>query len=108
MHRAERYIDLAFLSKCREYFPLEQYYLEGFSRLHDFDEENEKGYLNTLTAYLNNNMSVSAAAKEIFMHRNTMTQQLDKIEEILGVPLKDKEMCWYLQLCLRIHELLEL
>ena len=108
MHRAERYIDLAFLSKCREYFPLEQYYLEGFSRLHDFDEENEKGYLNTLTAYLNNNMSVSAAAKEIFMHRNTMTQQLDKIEEILGVPLKDKEMCWYLQLCLKIHELLEL
>ena len=108
MHRAERYIDLAFLSKCREYFPLEQYYLEGFSRLQTFDEENEKGYLNTLTAYLNNNMSVSAAAKEIFMHRNTMAQQLDKIEEILGVSLKDKEMCWYLQLCLKIHELLEL
>ena len=108
MHRADRYIDLAFLSKCREYFPLEQYYLEGFSRLHAFDEENGKGYLATLTAYLNNNMSVSAAAKEIFMHRNTMAQQLDKIEEILGVPLKDKEMCWYLQLCLKIHELLEL
>ena len=108
LHRAERYLDLAFLSKCRQYFPLEQYYLEGFKRLHDFDEENEKGYLTTLTAYLENNMSVSAAAKAIFMHRNTMSQQLDKIEEILGVPLKDKEMCWYLQLCLRIHELLEL
>jgi len=108
LHRAERYLDLAFLSKCREHFPLEQYYLEGFNRLHDYDEENGKGYLTTLTAYLHNNMSVSAAAKEIFMHRNTMTQQLDKIEEILGVPLKDKEMCWYLQLCLKIHELLEL
>ena len=108
LHRAERYLDLAFLSKCREYFPLEQYYLQGFKRLHDFDEENAKGYLATLTAYLDNNMSVSAASKAIFMHRNTMTQQLEKIEEILGVPLKDKEMCWYLQLCLRIHELLEL
>ena len=108
MHRAERYLDLAFLQKCRQYFPLDQYYLEGFNRLHDYDDENGKGYLTTLTAYLDNNMSVSAAAKEIFMHRNTMTQQLDKIEEILGVPLKDKEMCWYLQLCLKIHELLEM
>ena len=108
LHRAERYLDLAFLSKCREHFPLEQYYLEGFRRLHDYDEENGKGYLTTLTAYLDNNMSVSAAAKAIFMHRNTMSQQLEKIEEILGVPLKDKEMCWYLQLCLKIHELLEM
>jgi len=108
LHRAERYLDLAFLSKCREHFPLEQYYLEGFNRLHDYDEENGKGYLTTLTAYLRNNMSVSAAAKETFMHRNTMTQQLEKIEEILGVPLRDKETCWYLQLCLKIHELLEL
>lgn len=108
LHRAERYLDLAFLSKCREHFPLEQYYLEGFNRLHDYDDENHKGYLTTLTAYLSNNMSVSAAAKEIFMHRNTMTQQLEKIEEILGVPLRDKEMCWYLQLCLKIHELLEM
>ena len=108
LYRAERYLDLAFLHKCRQYFPLDQYYLEGFSRLHDYDEENGKGYLTTLTAYLDNNMSVSAAAKAIFMHRNTITQQLDKIEELLGISLKDKEMCWYLQLCLRIHELLEM
>ena len=53
-------------------------------------------------------MSVCAAAKAIFMHRNTMAQQLEKIEEILGVPLREKEMCWYLQLCLKIHELLDL
>ena len=108
LHRAERYLDLAFLHKCRQYFPLDQYYLEGFNRLHEYDDETGRGYLTTLTAYLDNNMSISAAAKQIFMHRNTMSQQLDKIEEILGVPLKDKEMCWYLQLCLRIHELLEL
>ena len=108
LHHAERYLDLDFLSKCREYFPLEQYYLEGFKRLAAYDKESGKGYLSTLTAYLENNMSVSAAAKAIFMHRNTMAQQLEKIEEILGVPLREKEMCWYLQLCLKIHELLDL
>ena len=105
---AEDYLDLAFLHRCREFFPLEQYYTEGFSRLCQFEEENEKGYLTTLTAYLDNNMSVNAASKAIFMHRNTMTQQLEKIEEILGVSLKDSRMCWYLRLCLKSYELLHL
>ena len=108
LHRAERYLDLAFLHRCRQYFPLEEYYLEGFMRLHDYDEANDRNYLATLTAYLDNNMNVSAAAKAIFMHRNTMTQQLEKIEELLGVSLRDKDICWYLQLCLRIHELLDM
>jgi len=105
---AEDYLDLAFLDKCREFFPLEQYYTEGFNRLCTFEAENEKGYLTTLTAYLDNNMSVNAASKAIFMHRNTMTQQLEKIEEILGVSLKDGRICWYLRLCLKSYELLHL
>lgn len=104
----EDYLDLVFLNKCREFFPLEQYYTEGFQRLCEFEAENEKGYLATLAAYLDNNMSVNAASKAIFMHRNTMTQQLEKIEEILGVSLKDSRMCWYLRLCLKSHELLHL
>ena len=53
-------------------------------------------------------MNANAAAKSIFMHRNTLMQQLEKIEQIMGVSLEDKEMCLYLQLCLKIHELLQL
>lgn len=53
-------------------------------------------------------MSISAASKAIFMHHNTMAQQLEKIEEILGMSIRDPELCWYLQLCLKIHELLKL
>ena len=105
---AEDYLDLAFLHKCREFFPLEQYYTEGFNRLCAFEEENKKGYLATLTAYLDNNMSINAASKAIFMHRNTLTQQLEKIEEIVGVSLKDSRVCWYLRLCLKSYELLHL
>lgn len=106
LHRAEQYMDLVFLSKCREYFPIERYYLAGFERLCREDRETGKNYLEVLAAYLCNNMSVSAASKAIFMHRNTMSQQLEKIEEILGVSLHDPGVCWYLQLCLKIHALL--
>ena len=62
----------------------------------------------TLTAYLENNMNANAAAKQIFMHRNTMTMQLEKIEQIMGISLSDKELCLYLRLCLRMTELIEL
>lgn len=108
LNRAQDYIALAFLNKCREFFPLEPYYPEGFKRLLHVDQEMGRNYLATLSAYLDNNMSVSAASKAIFMHRNTMRQQLEKIEEILGLSIRDPETCWYLKLSLKIHELLEL
>ena len=105
IHLAEHYPCHAFLSRCQQYFPLQDYYPEGLTRLKEYDSENNRDYLATLTAYLENNMNANAAAKSIFMHRNTMTQQLEKIEQIMGVSLEDKEMCLYLQLCLRIHDL---
>lgn len=105
---AQDYIALAFLNKCREFFPLDQYYPEGFKRLAALDQETGRNYLATLSAYLDHSLSVSAASKAIFMHRNTMAQQLEKIEEILGLPIRDPKLCWYLQLCLKIHRLLGL
>lgn len=107
LHRAEQYLSLSFLYKCQQYFPLQEYYPAGFKRLIEYDRETGRNYLATLAAFLENNLNVNAAAKAIFMHRNTMTQQLEKIEQIMGLPLKDSETCWYLQLCIRIHNLLE-
>lgn len=108
IHLAERYQCHAFLSRCRQYFPLQDYYPESLTRLMEHDRETGRSYLITLTAYLENNMNASAAAKSIFMHRNTMMQQLEKIEQIMGVSLQDKDLCLYLQMCLKIHELLNL
>ena len=108
IHISEHYPCFAFLSRCQQYFPLQDYYPESLTRLMDYDRENNRNYLATLTAYLENNMNANAAAKQIFMHRNTMMQQLEKIEQIMGISLEDKEMCLYLQLCLKIHELLSL
>lgn len=107
IHMAEHYQCTAFLSRCQQYFPLQDYYPEGLTQLIEYDQENNRNYLTTLTAYLENNLNANAAAKQIFMHRNTMMQQIEKIEQIMGLSLKDKEMCLYLQLCLRIRDLLE-
>lgn len=108
LHWAEHYPCMTFLNRCQQYFSLQDCYPECLTRLMEYDRETGRSYLTTLTAYLENNMNANAAAKQIFMHRNTMTMQLEKIEQIMGVSLANKEMCLYLQICIRMHELLSL
>lgn len=105
LYLARDYLSLTFLHRCQQYFPIQDYYLDGFRRLAEYDRANNRTYLTTLSAYLDNGLNINAAARQIFMHRNTMTQQIERIEQILGFSLQDHELCWYLQLCLRIHEL---
>ncbi|MBR2943264.1 MAG: helix-turn-helix domain-containing protein [Clostridia bacterium] len=107
LHHAEHYLSFAFLARCQQYFPLRDHFPEGLTRLMAYDRANNRNYLTTLKAYLENNMNANAAAKSIFMHRNTMMQQIEKIEQIMGVSLDHEDTCLYLQLCLRMHELLE-
>ena len=108
LYMAEHYQCMTFLARCQQFFSLDDHYPECLTRLIRYDRENGRSYLTTLTAYLENNMNANAAAKQIFMHRNTMTMQLEKIEQIMGISLSDKELCLYLRLCLRMNELIEL
>ena len=44
-------------------------------------------------------------AKQLYMHRNSMVQQLDRIEQILGISVDDSETGFLLQMCIRLYEL---
>ena len=104
-HTSDRYLSLVFLDHCRQLLPSEEYYPDFFHRLTEHDKKTGKTYLQTLSAYLDNGRNANAAAKQLFMHRNTMAQQLDRIEQILGVSLNNSETAFFLQLCIRMHEL---
>ena len=104
-HKSERYLGRVFLQRCRKLLPAEEYYPDFFRRLIEHDERTGKTYVRTLAAYLDNGRNTNAAAKQLFMHRNSMVQQLERIEQILGIPLDDSETCFFLQLCIRLHEL---
>lgn len=104
-HRCERWMSLVLLRQCRKSLPVEEYYPDFFRRLVEYDEKNRKDYIGTLSAWLDNGRNTNAAAKEIYMHRNTMIQQLEKIQQILNVDLNDHETGFFLQLCIRLYNL---
>lgn len=61
----------------------------------------------TLAAYLATNGSPTDAAERLHLHRNTVLYRLGRIEDLLGVDLRDAEVRLALHLALKIGEVLE-
>jgi purine catabolism regulator len=63
--------------------------------------------LQTLAAYLSTNGSPTDAADRLHLHRNTVLYRLGRIEDLLGVDLRNAEVRLSLHLALKIGEVLE-
>jgi purine catabolism regulator len=63
--------------------------------------------LETLGAYLATNGSPTDAAERLHLHRNTVLYRLGRIEDLLGVDLRNAEVRLALHLALKIGEILE-
>ena len=72
--------------------------------LADLFAEDAKGssYLQTLAAYFRCCGNASKAADELYIHRISLLQRLEKIEKITGLSLKDHRDRLLLQLCVRM------
>lgn len=99
------YLSSVFLSRCKHLMNVKDSFPLFFRRLIEHDERTGKDYMKTLSTYLDSGRNTNAAAKQSFMHRNTMVQQLERIEQIMGVSLEDSEMCFFLQLCIRMYQM---
>ena len=53
-------------------------------RLYYYDLENKNTLLDVLEAYLTNAQNPTLTARALYMHRNTVSNKLNKIEEVLG------------------------
>jgi purine catabolism regulator len=63
--------------------------------------------LQTLAAYLATNGSPTDAADRLHLHRNTVLYRLGRIEDLLGVDLRNAEVRLALHLALKIGDVLE-
>jgi PucR family transcriptional regulator, purine catabolism regulatory protein len=61
----------------------------------------------TLGAYLGTNGSPTDAAERLHLHRNTVLYRLGRLEDLLGVDLRDADVRLALHLALKIGEVLE-
>lgn len=72
---------------------LRDYYKDVIGSLENYDRENATDLTGMLRSYLENNGSLQFVAEKKFVHRNTVTNHLKKIEEITGfnpLELEDK------------------
>jgi predicted DNA-binding protein YlxM (UPF0122 family) len=77
---------------------LREYYDNTLGKIEKYDKENNTDLMDFLYMYLKNNGSQSLVAEKQYIHRNTVTNQLKKIEKIIGCsPLNlDEKLKLYL------------
>lgn len=85
---------------------LESYYHETLGALERYDRENDTQYLELLRRYLELDGSVQALADAVYVHRNTINYQLNKIKKILGRDFSGLQSRFELILAYQVRELL--
>lgn len=66
---------------------LYEFYYDVFGKLEQYDMENDTDLMGFLKAYLENNGSPQLVSEQKFIHRNTVNNQIKKIEKITGYNL---------------------
>ncbi len=70
---------------------LRSYYRDTIGKLESFDSKNNTELLKLLRTYFENNGSLQLVSEKLFIHRNTVTNQLKRIESITGYNPLDLE-----------------
>ena len=70
---------------------LREFYQDVLGKLEQYDEENDTDLIGFLYTYLENNGSPQLVAEQQYIHRNTVNNQLKKIEKITGYNLLNLE-----------------
>ena len=72
--------------------------------LEAYDRKNGTELLGTLHAYLACHQNLSEAAASLFIHRNTLSKRLERINDLIRVDLGDGETVFHLMFSYRIIE----
>lgn len=62
-----------------------------FSGIERYDESHGTDLMGMLRVYLQENANVSATAARLYMHRNTLTYRLKKVEELAPIDLSSAD-----------------
>lgn len=82
-------------------FPIEAYFPAGFRRLLEHDRDSEVSYLDTLSVFLEENMSYAKAARRLFIHRSTLIERMARILQELSFDTEDPDKRLQLQIVLK-------
>ncbi len=81
----EDYKFYALLLSCRDQRILTENIHPALFILAQYDEENNSMLFETLRCYLENNQSIADTANALYIHRNTISYRLGRIQELTGI-----------------------
>ncbi len=90
------------MGQCTERLPVSEFCSGGINALKVYDEKKNTSYIETLSAYIKHNCSVTATARELYLNRSSMIKRLDKIKAILHSDLSDPEELLYYSILFRL------
>lgn len=82
-----------------------EYWNETIRELYNYDVLNGTTLIETLEAFFACNYNAIEASRKLYVHRNTMTRRLRRIEDTLHVELGDAATAFRLQLAIRVHHI---
>ena len=68
----------------------------------EYDRTKSMKLMDTLRVYLSCK-NISEAARKLDRHRQTLLYQLEKIEDLTGLSLKDNDELFLLEVCMRLQ-----
>jgi hypothetical protein len=77
---------------------------EGFRKLLEHDINGRADYVNTLRAYLDNNLNAQRAADALFISRNSFLSRLERMNALLNENLEDPRVRFRYELSLLIYD----
>lgn len=71
------------------------------SKLETYDQTHDSDLLKTLDQYLESDKNMTDTANELYIHRNTLANRLDKIADITGLDFGNRELLFNIRLAMR-------
>lgn len=97
-----------FLNRNINHVERDKFIDEVLGELIASDLENNSDLVATLDAWVANHLNTAQAARELYIHRNTLLYRIDKIKELLQLDIEDPENLLSIQLALNLRYLTSL
>ena len=72
-------------------------------KLHEYSVAHNINLIESLECYLKHNCCIQSAARELFIHPNTLRYRLEKAEKVSGLDLADNDTKLELQLAIKLY-----
>ena len=92
----DKYSSYHAMELCGKQMDLMRFCHSAIFTLADYDRTHETALLETLHAYLYCQQNLAEASAKLFIHRNTLTNRLSKIHDLVHVDLEDIETVFHL------------